>query len=180
MTALRARRRDRVAAAVLLVAVWMLLWGVFSWANLLSGIVVAAIVFIAFPLPPVTFAGRLRPLGLLRFTARFVTDLATASFQLAVMAFRFGHEPRSAIINVPLVTSSDLVLTLTGEAVSLVPGSLIVDADKDSNSLYIHVIGVADRAAVERFRREVYATEARIVRAIGSNAEIRMIEGGPS
>jgi multicomponent Na+:H+ antiporter subunit E len=175
----RTRRRDRLLAMAVLVTVWMLLWGVFSWANLISGLAVAAVVLVVFPLPPVTFAGRPRPLGLVRFAGRFVTDLVLASVQLAVLAFRFGHQPRSAIIRVPLRVPSDLVLTLTGEAVSLVPGSLIVDTDQASTTLYIHVIGVDDRDAVERFRREVYATEARIVRAIGSDAEISMVDRTP-
>ncbi|GIF00887.1 Na+/H+ antiporter subunit E [Paractinoplanes rishiriensis] len=169
------RWRDRVVAAAALVTVWMLLWGVFSWANLISGLLVAAVVLTVFPLPPVTFAGRPRPVGLLRFAGRFLADLVVASVQLAVLAFRFGHRPRSAIIRVPLRVRSDLVLTLTGEAVSLIPGSLIVDTDQASTTLYIHVIGVADRDAVERFRRQVYETEARIVRAIGSAAEISML-----
>jgi multicomponent Na+:H+ antiporter subunit E len=176
----RTRWRDRIVAAAVLVTVWMLLWGVFSWANLISGIVVSAVVLAVFPLPPVTFAGRPRPLALLRLAWRFVTDLVLASGQLAVMAFRFGHQPRSAIIRVPLRVPSDLVLTLTGEAVSLVPGSLLVDTDQASTTLYIHVIGVPDRAAVEQFRRSVYETEARIVRAIGSDAEIRMLDRPPS
>jgi multicomponent Na+:H+ antiporter subunit E len=164
-----------VATAVL-VTVWILLWGVFSWANLVSGLVVSAVVLTVFPLPPVTFAGRLRPLGLLRFAWRFLADLVIASAQLTVLAFRFGHQPHSAIIRVPLRVPSDLVLTLTGEAVSLVPGSLIVDTDQASTTLYIHVIAVRDRAAVEQFRRSVYDIEARIVRAVGSDAEIRMLD----
>ena len=168
--------RDRAVAAAVLVTVWMLLWGVFSWANLISGLVVSAVVLAVFPLPPVTFAGRPRPLGLVRLGSRFLTDLVVASAQLAVLAFRFGHQPRSAIIRVPLRVPSDLVLTLTGEAVSLVPGSLIVDTDQASTTLYIHVINVSDRDAVEDFRRNVYETEARIVRAIGSDAEIGMLD----
>jgi multicomponent Na+:H+ antiporter subunit E len=175
-TPARVRWRDRLTAVVGLVTVWMLLWGVFSWANLISGLVVAAVVLAVFPLPPVTFAGRPRPLGLLRFAWRFLTDLVVASAQLAVLAFRFGHHPRSAIIRVPLRVPSDLVLTLTGEAVSLVPGSLIVDTDQASTTLYIHVIAVPDREAVERFRHDVYEVEARIVRAIGSDAEIAMLD----
>jgi multicomponent Na+:H+ antiporter subunit E len=171
----RTRWRDRTVAAAVLVAVWMLLWGVFSWANLISGILVTAVILTIFPLPPVTFAGRPRPLGLLHLAWRFLTDLVIASAQLAVLAFRFGHQPRSAIIRVPLRVPSDLILTLTGEAVSLVPGSLIVDTDQASTTLYIHVIGVSDRDAVERFRRQVYETEGRIVRAIGSDAEIRIL-----
>jgi multicomponent Na+:H+ antiporter subunit E len=175
----RARWRDRFVAAAVLVVVWMLLWGVFSWANLISGLAVSAVVLAVFPLPPVTFAGRPRPLGLLRFALRFVADLVQASAQLSWLAFRVGHQPRSAIIRVPLRVCSDLVLTLTGEAVSLVPGSLIVDTDQASTTLYIHVIGVPDRAAVERFRSTVYEVEARIVRAIGSDAEIRQLDSEP-
>jgi multicomponent Na+:H+ antiporter subunit E len=176
----RTRRRDRIVAAAVLVIVWMLLWGVFSWANLISGLIVAAVVLTVFPLPPVAFAGRPHPLALLHLVSRFVADLVVASVQLAVLAFRFGHQPRSAIIRVPLRVPSDLILTLTGEAVSLVPGSLIVDTDQASTTLYIHVIGVADRDAVERFRREVYRTEARIVRAIGSDADIGLLNDRPS
>jgi multicomponent Na+:H+ antiporter subunit E len=172
----RTRWRDRIVAIAVLVTVWMLLWGVFSWANLISGLVVSAVVLAIFPLPPVTFAGRPHPIGLLHFAWRFLTELVVASAQLAVLAFRFGHQPRSAIIRVPLRVRSDLILTLTGEAVSLVPGSLIVDTDQASTTLYIHVIAVSDRAAVERFRHHVYDVEASIVRAIGSDAEIRMLD----
>jgi multicomponent Na+:H+ antiporter subunit E len=176
----RTRWRDRLVAAGAMVVVWMLLWGVFSWANLISGLAVAAVVLTVFPLPPVTFAGRPHALGLVRLVGRFLTDLVLASIQLAVLAFRFDHQPRSAIIRVPLRVPSDLVLTMTGEAVSLVPGSLIVDTDQASTTLYIHVIGVANREAVEQFRHNVYETEARIVRAIGSDAEIQMLDRRPS
>lgn len=173
------RWRDRLLTAAVLMTVWVLLWGVLSWGNVISGLVVAAVVLAVFPLPPVTLVGRPHPVSLLRLAWRFLADLVVASGQLAVMAFRFGHQPRSAIIRVPLRVPSDLILTLTGEAVSLVPGSLIVDTDRDSTTLYIHVIGVADRAAVERFRHEVYETEARIVRAIGSDEEIRRLDHPP-
>jgi multicomponent Na+:H+ antiporter subunit E len=176
----RRRWRDRAIAVLVLVTVWMLLWGVFSWANLISGLAVAVVVLAVFPLPPVTFAGRLRPVALLQFAGRFVADLVMASAQLAVLAFRFGHEPRSAIIRAPLRVHSDLVLTLTGEAVSLVPGSLIVDTDQGSTTLFIHVLGVSDRAAVERFRRSVYAVEDRIVRVIGSDTEVRLLDRPPT
>jgi len=175
----RQRIRDRLLAVAVLLTVWMLLWGVLSWLHLISGLVVAVVVIAVFPLPPVTFAGRLRAGGLVRFTLRFLVDLVVASAQLAWLAFRFGHEPRSAIIRVPLRVHSDLTLTLTGEAVSLVPGSLIVDTDQASTTLYVHVINMPDRAAAERFRRSVYDVEARIVRAIGSAEQIRQVHIRP-
>jgi multicomponent Na+:H+ antiporter subunit E len=175
----RHRVRDRLIAIGVLSAVWMLLWGAFSWAMLVGALVVSAAVVVVFPLPPVTFAGRLRPVGLLRFAVNFVRDLVVASARLAWTAFRFGYEARSAVIAVRLAVGTDLNLTLCGVAVSLIPGSLIVDTDREAGVLYIHVFDVADRDAVERFRREVHALEARIVRAIGSDAELRQIELRP-
>ena len=172
------RARDRLIAIIVLTTVWMLLWGVFSWASLLSGLIIAALILAAFPLPPVTFAGRVRPLGCLRFAARFLGDLVTASAQLAWTAVRFGYEPSSAVIAVRLAVRTDLNLTLCGVAVSLIPGSLILDIDRDAGILFIHVFDVSGLDEVERFRRDVLALEARIVRAIGSDAELMQLSQG--
>ena len=46
------------------------------------------------------------------------------------------------------------------------PGSLIVDTDQAAATLYIHVLGVPDRAEVEQFRRErLRRSRRRIVEA---------------
>ncbi|MFI7024907.1 Na+/H+ antiporter subunit E [Micromonospora sp. NPDC049900] len=174
-----ARRRNRIVAVTVLVVVWVLLWGTFSWANIISGLVVAAILIAVFPLPPVTFAGRLHPLGMLRFWARFLYDLVVASVQIAWLAFRPGHVPRSAIIAVQLRVNTDLNLTLTAEALSLVPGSLILEADRNTGTLFVHVINVNSLDEVEQFRREVLALEARIIEAIGSADELRRVRQNP-
>lgn len=171
----RDRIRNRIAAFVLLILVWNLLWDRITLTTLLSGVVVATVVLMLFPLPPVTFAGRIRPLGVLRFLLRFFRDLVVASVQIAWLAFRIGRVPRSAIIAVRLRVHSDLNLTLVAEAISLVPGSLIVEADRATGTLYVHVLGVADRQAVERFRRNALAVEARLIRAIGSAHELRQV-----
>lgn len=169
------RRRNLAVAATGLVSVWVLLWGTFTWANLISGLLVAAVLLTVFPLPPVTFAGRLHPWGLLRFALRFLWDLVVASAQISWLAVRFGQEPRSAIIAVPLRVNTDLNLTLTAEALSLVPGSLILEVDRSSGTLYIHVLGLRTVEEVEQFRRGVLELEQRIVSAIGSPEELRKI-----
>ncbi|MEU6072944.1 Na+/H+ antiporter subunit E [Micromonospora sp. NPDC047074] len=170
-----ARRRNRIVAATGLTGVWMLLWGTLSWANLIGGLVLSVVLLAVFPLPPVTFAGRIRPVPLARFWLRFLWDLVVASAQIAWLAVRFGHPPLSAIIAVPLRVNTDLNLTLTAEALSLVPGSLILEADRATGTLYVHVIGVRSRDEVERFRQGVLDLEARIVAAIGSPDELRRV-----
>ncbi|WP_433393953.1 Na+/H+ antiporter subunit E [Micromonospora sp. KLBMP9576] len=171
----QARRRNKIVAVTGLTIVWMLLWGTFSWANLIGGLVISVGLLAVFPLPPVTFAGRIRPVPLARFWVRFLRDLVVASVQIARLAVRFGHPPLSAIIAVPLRVNTDLNLTLTAEALSLVPGSLIIEADRATGTLYVHVIGVRSRDEVERFRQGVLDLEARIVAAVGSTEELRLV-----
>ncbi|MEV4274619.1 Na+/H+ antiporter subunit E [Actinoplanes xinjiangensis] len=173
-----ARVQDRALAIAVLTTVWMLLWGVFSWFTLLGGFLVSMLVLTVFPLPPVTFAGRLRPGGLARFAVRFLADLVVASSQLAWTALAGRRVPRSAVLAVRLAVRSDLHLTLCAEAVSLVPGSLIVDMDRAEGILYIHVFDLTGPADVDRFRRDVRGLEERIVRAVGSDAEINLLDTG--
>lgn len=175
MRKLVGKRASQVAAVVWLVAIWMLLWGTLSWANLISGLVVAGVVVAVFPLPPLIVDAHLRPLGILRFVVRFLWDLVVSSLQVTREAFRFGRPPRNAVIAVPLRTRSDLHLTMIAESLSLIPGSLIVDVGHEEWTLYVHVLGVTDRSDVERFRREVVALEARVLRAIGSREELDML-----
>ncbi|MBB2941417.1 multicomponent Na+:H+ antiporter subunit E [Actinoplanes lutulentus] len=165
------RWRDRCVAAAALTVIWTLLWGSFTPLTVIGGLLIAIVVLTVFPLPPVTYAGRVHPLGVLKFAGRFAVDLVVASAQVAALAFRFGSTPRSAVIAVPLRVPSDLGLTLTAEALSLVPGSLIVEVDRERGVLYVHVLGVSDLADVERFRGEVLALERRLVAAFGSPAE---------
>ncbi|MEV7226370.1 Na+/H+ antiporter subunit E [Polymorphospora sp. NPDC051019] len=172
------RWRDQMVAVVWLVVVWNLLWGDFTVGNVIGGLVVAVVVLVFFPLPRVTFGGRIRPFALLRFVLRFLADLITASIEVAGVALRPGYQPSSAIIAVRLRVHSDLNLTLTAEALSLVPGSLIVEADRSTGTLYVHVLDLAGPEAVERMRQEILELEARIIRATGSDAELRLLESG--
>ncbi|MFV2010104.1 MULTISPECIES: Na+/H+ antiporter subunit E [unclassified Micromonospora] len=174
-----ARWRTQIVAVAALVVLWNLFYGRFSVGNLLGGTLVALVVVTVFPLPPVAFEGRIRPLAVLRFLVRFVVDLFIASAQVAWTAVRFGHTPRSAVLAVRLRVRTDLNLTLTAEALSLIPGSLIVEADPASGTLYVHVLDVVDHHDVERARRKVLALEERIVRAVGSADDVRHLADLP-
>lgn len=166
---------DRILALVAVIVMWTLLWGDISWANVIGGMVVAVLVVVFFPLPPVRFQGRIRPWGLAVFLAYFARDLVISSAQVAWAAIRPRGQVTNALIAVRLRVRSDLNMTLTGEALTLIPGSLIVDADRDTGTLYVHVFDVTSVEQVERFRARVLDLEARIVRAIGSRDEIRAL-----
>jgi multicomponent Na+:H+ antiporter subunit E len=157
---------------VWLTVVWVLFWGDLSVANVLSGAALASLIVAVFPLPPIVFPGRLRPLGLARLVGRFAADLIRASLQVSRQAVRFGTQPRNAVIEVDLFSRSDLYLTITAELLSLVPGSLVVEARRSTGTLYLHVLGIEDAAEVERFRAAALAQEERVMRALASRAEL--------
>ncbi|MGW3783206.1 Na+/H+ antiporter subunit E [Micromonospora chokoriensis] len=174
------RWRDQVVALGWLVLVWNLLWGDVNWANLVGGLLVGGAVLVFYPLPAVSFGGRLRPGALLVFAGRFVVELVTASLHVARIAVQPGYRPRGAIIGVRLRVSSDLNLALTAEAVSLVPGTLILEVDRDAGTLYLHVLDTHRPADLDMARERTLTVERRIIRAVGSAAELRLVETGSS
>ncbi|RIV40803.1 Na+/H+ antiporter subunit E [Micromonospora radicis] len=174
------RWRDQAIALGWLVLVWNLLWGDFSWANLFGGLAVATVVLLFFPLPPVSFSGRLRPRGLLVFAASFVVELVRASAHVARIAVQPGYVPRSAIVAVRLRVRTDLNLALTAEALSLVPGTLIVEVDRASATLYVHVLDVRRPSDLADARDQVREVERRIISAVGSAAEVRRLNADPA
>ncbi|MER7167751.1 Na+/H+ antiporter subunit E [Micromonospora sp. NPDC000207] len=169
------RWRDQGIALGWLVSIWILLWGDVTWGNLLGGLLVGGAVLVFFPLPPVTFGGRLRVGALLAMGAAFAVDLVRASLHVAAVAVRPGPPPRSAIMAVPLRVHTDLNLALTAEVISLVPGTLIIDVDREAAILYVHVLDLDGTGGIEANRERVLAVERGIVRAVGSATELNLV-----
>ncbi|PJJ57216.1 multicomponent Na+:H+ antiporter subunit E [Mumia flava] len=178
----RPERRERARSALQwpaitwLTAVWVLLWGDLSVANVLAGLLIAFAVIRVFPQPPIAYGGVPRPLALVRLAAVFLAELTVSSVQVAAQALRFGHQPRNAVVVVGLRTRNELHLMLTAELVSLVPGSLLIEASRRTWTLQVHLLGVDDEDAVERGRQSILAQEARVVRAFGTAEEIAALD----
>ena len=166
------------AAFVVLTGVWVLLWDQISLFLVLTGLLVALLVGLVFPLPPIQLHGRFRPLQALRLVARLLVDAFRASVDVVRLAFRFGTVPRSSIIRVQLRSRSDLYLTVTAEQVSLVPGTIVLEAHRATGTLYLHVLGATDQAATASAVQGVFDAEARALRTFGSAAEIAALEAG--
>jgi multicomponent Na+:H+ antiporter subunit E len=162
-----------------LVVIWMLVWGSLSWLALFSGILVAVLVTRIFYLPAVELSGRFSPFWFLVFLGRFAFDLVVASFQVSWLAFRPSGVHRNAIIAVDLVTRSDFITTAVAISTSLVPGSIVVDVDRDESILYLHVLNTHDIADAERMRKRVLEVERSLVRSFGSKDDwVRVREAG--
>ena len=160
---------------VWLIALWMLLWGQFTVLAALTGFVVAVFVTRVFRLPPVELSGRVNLWYGAVFIVMFCLALVRGSLLVAWQTLNPLRYPGTAVIAVPLRTDDDLIMAHVGVTASLIPGSLIIDVDRDRRILYLHVIGVSSDRDVDNQRRAVQGWEARIVRAVGSRAQLEAI-----
>lgn len=164
---------------VALVLVWMALWGSASLTVILLGALVSAVILLLFPLPTLQFRFGFHPWRTLVLVGRFLWDVVLASVHVGWLAVR-PRPPNSGVVQVQLASDSDLLEALTGMAVSLVPGSLIIDADSRTRTLTIHVLD-ADQQSRAGFTAHVLAQEDRIRRALGDDdtpAPAPSLDGG--
>ncbi len=158
-----------------LTLVWLALWGEVSPLLVVGGVLVAVLVCLTFPLPPLDLGFRVRPVRLAGVVGRFGLDVVRASIQVAGVVLR-RRPVQNAVVAVDLETTSDLIMVLVAAMLSLVPGSIVVEARRSTHTLYLHVLDVPDADAAETFRREALALEQRLLRALPP----RTLEGVPS
>ena len=173
---LRSHVRWRIAQQlpllIALVVLWMMLWGAVNPLNFVTGVVLALLVTRFLYLPPVELSGRFNLWWFVVFLAQFLFELFTASFEVAFQAFSPRGGRSNAVIAAQLHTRSDFILTLTSMAMSLIPGSVVIEVDRNNSILYLHVLGIEGADYVESSRAKVFQVERRIVRAMGSHGDL--------
>ncbi|MFT4922032.1 MAG: multicomponent Na+:H+ antiporter subunit E [Haloarculaceae archaeon] len=94
-----------------------------------------------------TAAVRAVPQALI-YMVLFLKELLVANFDVAyrVLAPSMPIEP--AVIEVPLRVQSDLAITTIANSITLTPGTLTMDYDEETNTLFVHAISGEDREAV--------------------------------
>lgn len=170
--------RTTIALGWLLV-VWVMLWGTWSVGTVLSGLLVVFGIAVVLPLPRVDVRWRIRPLRFAVLVGAFLRDLVVSSVQVAWLGIRPGAPPNSAVIGIRLRSSSDLVLTVVAELLTLVPGSVVIEVSQTEHSLYAHVLDIDDAQQVEEFRERVRELEERVTRALGTEADVRALSEVP-
>lgn len=174
-------RRGRVLDLPLiawLTVIWVLLWSTLSWANVLTGVVVAVAVCLAFPLPRVDLGLRLHPWGILWLVGYLFYDMYTSGVRVTRQIFA-GRPHRAAVIGVPLRCRSDLMLAATAVAVSNVPGGAIVEVRRATATVFLHVLEADRPEELEAARRSVWRLEELTVRAFGTRDEIARVAVPP-
>ena len=156
----------RLVRIALLSAIWTALWSDVSPANVVSGLAVAALITAV--VDP-WHAGSLivRPAAAARFVLYFCCKLVESSVVVARAVVAPRDAVHTGVVSVPLVGCTDAVATLIADAITLTPGTLTLEIQRDPLVLRVHALDVRD---VEQVRSDVRRLEVLAIRAFG-NAE---------
>lgn len=154
----------RVAGAVGLVAIWLLLVGELTPANTIAGVLVAVLALAAFPRRAAAPGHHVSPFGCLRLVAMLIVDLLRSSTRVALAVIApTDARLRSAVVRVPLRSDSSLIATVIADLITLTPGTLALDVELSPPGLLVHAMGIETAADVTRSVRRV---EDRVLQAI--------------
>lgn len=154
-----------------LTLVWVALWGVPSPKIVLGGLLVAATVTLLFPIP-VLDRLPVRPWPLLRLIGFLLVDLVRSGFAVGWETLRHGPRARAGIVAVPMLTRSGRVATMVAGALSLAPGSFVLQLDRRRGVWYVYALGITTATDVDRVREQVRTLQRRVIAAFGHPDEV--------
>lgn len=161
-----AKRPPRISILLFLftLIIWVMLWGEVTFANVLSGLLVATLLNLAMPIPPnsaldINFGGMVRLFG------SWTIDFVKASISVSWLAIRRDDPPPTAIIKVPMRTNDDISLTTAMALINLQPGGIIVDIDKRKKTLTMHILDASSTSKVAEQINQLTRIERRVIRA---------------
>lgn len=161
----------RALSVLWLAFVWVLLWGSFTLLTAVGGVLVGFVVTAIWRPGPVEHRLPVRPLALLSLAGFLARDLVVSSGQVSWQTLRYGARSRGAVLELPLLSTSDRVVALMAAAYTLSPGTLVLQIDLRGSRWYIYVIGPRDAAGVEAARREAEGIQRRVLAAFGTPEE---------
>lgn len=149
---------SRLRRVALLVALWLLAWGEVSLANLVTGVVVACALLIGFPPDRRPGHVRIRPVGALRLGGYVVTQLVASNVVMTRETLRRRPSIHSGVLAHHLEEPSEEIVALMTSVLALSPGTMIVEVEPDSTTIYVHFLLLWD---VEAARLSLVRLEQR-------------------
>jgi multicomponent Na+:H+ antiporter subunit E len=143
----------RLLTVALLVAAWCALWGAVSVANIASGtlVAVAATLFAGVD----RNAGGLRIGPLLHFMWLVVVDLVVSTVQVAWEILTPTDYTDEAIIAVDTDIESRSHFLMLVVAITVTPGTAVIDTDADTGRLYLHVLHAEKAPEIDQHVRHL-------------------------
>lgn len=172
--------RRHVALVVWLVVAWVAFWRDVSAANILSGLLVAALTIALFPLPSEAGSLQFRLIPGVRFLLRSAWSIIRANVVVAWEVVTPTNQINEGVVAVELPSHHPTVITLVSHAIILAPGTMVVDIDVGDDTrpttLFVHVLHLR---SVQDVRDEVVELGALAMAAVGLRTSTPQEEARP-
>lgn len=166
------RFRVRPLAIATTTVVWMILWGSISPLVIVGGVLFSYLVTVVFPLPPIHWKGRFRPVPFVGLCFHLIVDLVISSVRIVVLAFQRKVNLNAGIVRVDLASDNDLYQVQVAQLISLVPGTVVVEVVRQPRRLYLHAIDLTGPDPVRQIQQRVHTVETQVLTSFGSRDEI--------
>ena len=91
------------------------------------------------PSTPLSRTVRVVPFAVL-YVVAFLKELLTANVDVAYRVLAPSMPINPAVVEVPLRVQTDVAITTIANSITLTPGTLTMDYDSETNTLYVHSI----------------------------------------
>jgi len=146
----------RPGLSVALFLLWAVLTNAASFATLLLGALLALLLpFIVSPFWPDALRVS-RPGVALKFAVRIVWDMLLANWAVARRVVGPVAKLHPAFVEVPLDLRDPFAATVLGSIVSLTPGTVSIDVDRERWVLQLHALDAPDPDALVRQIKQHY------------------------
>ncbi|WP_030104772.1 Na+/H+ antiporter subunit E, partial [Actinoalloteichus caeruleus] len=105
-----------------------------------------------------------------------LADLFTSAFQVAWESISYGPRTKAGIVAVPVPADTDHVVATAANLVSLGPGKFVLQIDREQRVFYVYALGMQGEEDAAKIRREVLEMQSWVVRAIGSDEDVRALD----
>ncbi len=161
--------KSRIILFILGFVAWLLLAWPPDYQHVLVGIFVAALVaFLTgdfFVSRPHIFAHPWRYFYFLAYIPVFIWECLKANIDVAYRVIHPKCPINPGIVKVRTSLKNDSAITFLANSITLTPGTLTVDVDKEKGIIYVHWINVRTKDIEEATQRIVYRFE-RILKKI--------------
>jgi multicomponent Na+:H+ antiporter subunit E len=138
--------RSRIVLFILAYVLWVLLNWKPDWQHLLIGAIVALfVVWLTSGMFPAKFScvfDAKRYLWALYYIIVLAYECIKANIDVAYRVIHPDLPIRPGIVKIRTALKSDIALTFLANSITLTPGTMSVDMDRDKGILYIHWINV--------------------------------------
>lgn len=157
-----------------LVTVWLMLWGSLEPIVVVSGVLVAAVLLVLFPLQPVRTRVLARPFRVLFLAVYLAWNLLISGLRVARDAACYGSRAKAVIVEVPILADTDFVVASAANMLSLGPGRFVLHIDRPAGYFYVYVLGVGPAGASWVYE-EAITMQVWVAKAFGSRDEVRAV-----